>query len=130
MRAKIGEGPRYEASRRYYLKHRQEILAKRQKDRATGATAKIQRSARQRLQDHINKVKSVSCLDCGWDGRECTAAMDFDHVRGEKVASIAQMVRNGGSLEALKEEISKCEIVCTRCHRIRTVKRGQHGSQV
>lgn len=60
-------------------------------------------------------------MDCG--GRFPPAAMDFDHVRGEKVATISFLVNQGAVLTRLREEIAKCEIVCANCHRIRTVKR-------
>ena len=65
------------------------------------------------------------CLDCGIaDSR----VFEFDHVRGEKSFNI------GGSwfrsLDVVKSEIEKCELVCANCHRIRTFRRSnsyRHG---
>ena len=45
--------------------------------------------------------------------------MDFDHVRGRKQANVAELI-NTLSKKRIDEEISKCEIVCSNCHRIRT----------
>jgi hypothetical protein len=33
------------------------------------------------------------------------------------------MIHDGFSWAAIKKEISKCEVVCANCHRIRTHKR-------
>ncbi len=65
---------------------------------------------------YINAIKDVPCVDCGKQYPAC--AMDFDHVRGEKVSGISQM-QNWPHFK-LKEEIAKCEVVCSNCHRIRT----------
>ena len=48
--------------------------------------------------------------------------MDFDHVRGTKQANVAELI---GTLskKRLDEEIAKCEIVCSNCHRARTYAR-------
>jgi len=46
--------------------------------------------------------------------------LDFDHVSGIKVMGISRMVANGGSLEALQEEIAKCVSRCANCHRRKT----------
>lgn len=67
--------------------------------------------------DGIIKVFSP-CEDC----RQTLplAAMDFDHVRGEKRYEISTLVRNRSTLTTLWAELDKCELVCTNCHRIRT----------
>ena len=49
--------------------------------------------------------------------------MDFDHVRGIKKANISTMVRQAYSIETIKEEVAKCDLVCANCHRKRTAKR-------
>lgn len=65
--------------------------------------------------------ESNPCVDCGisypW------YVMDFDHVRGEKFMDISKMVATAVAKEKLLEEISKCEIVCSNCHRERTFTR-------
>lgn len=57
------------------------------------------------------------CVDCGY--KEHHAALDFDHVRGEKSINVC----NARSISAAKKEIEKCEVVCANCHRIRTYMR-------
>lgn len=69
---------------------------------------------------YIRKQKESSpCVDCGsyfkyW-------IMDYDHVQGDKARSINKMQRL--SIETIKNEIDKCELVCANCHRIRTYER-------
>ena len=65
--------------------------------------------------------ESSPCTDCNiyypW------YVMDFDHVRGEKVSDIALMVANRASKTRIQNELDKCELVCSNCHRIRTYTR-------
>ena len=64
-----------------------------------------------------------SCMDCGVpDSR----VLQFDHVRGEKVGNVAEMVTRGYGWESILAEIAKCDIVCANCHSLRTAKRGRY----
>lgn len=63
-------------------------------------------------------AKDVPCTDCGRRFPSC--AMDFDHVRGKKKFNIGAFRGHGYSVETVKAEIAKCEVVCACCHRIRT----------
>jgi cyanophycinase-like exopeptidase len=69
----------------------------------------------------IQDLKSRPCTDCG--GYYHYSVMEFDHIGKNKVGSISAMVRDNGSLERIKEEIEKCELVCANCHRLRSFKR-------
>lgn len=71
----------------------------------------------------LEALKDVPCADC--QGRFPRVCMDFDHVRGKKIASISKMMRESYSWESILAEIAKCEVVCSNCHRIRTAARGQ-----
>jgi hypothetical protein len=62
------------------------------------------------------------CFDCG--NHFPARVLDFDHVNDDKEGGIATMVTNGDNLEKIVAEISKCQVVCANCHRIRTHKRG------
>lgn len=64
-------------------------------------------------------LKSRPCLDCG--RIRPPVAMDFDHVRGVKVTQIADMWSWGR--DKVVGEITKCDLVCCICHRIRTQDR-------
>lgn len=61
----------------------------------------------------LNMVKSYPCLDCGISFHP--NAMDFDHVRGQKVSPVSASARFKDRLK----EIIKCELVCSNCHRLR-----------
>lgn len=58
------------------------------------------------------------CVDCGYNNHP--AALEFDHL-GDKEFNIGNILL--GSVEQLKRELSKCELVCATCHRIRTSNR-------
>jgi hypothetical protein len=79
---------------------------------------------RQKRRDWLDKLKDKPCADCGGEFHACI--MDFDHVRGEKVASIASMMGDYYSLDKILVEIDKCDLVCSNCHRMRTHLRNQY----
>jgi hypothetical protein len=60
------------------------------------------------------------CVDCGYSDRR---ALQFDHVRGEKVLAVSEMVCRGTSVDTIKAEIAKCEVRCANCHSIVTHQR-------
>lgn len=84
---------------------------------------------RQNTKKHIakrkewfNNLKEKPCVDCGiqyhWH------VMDFDHLpQFEKKFELAEMRRNNMSKSKILEEVSKCDVICSNCHRLRTVKR-------
>jgi len=112
-----GTSTRQVASRRYYEKHRDEILASRKQTR--GAANERKKRTIRTLQAYVTELKTDKpCADCG--KIYPPYVMDFDHVRGVKVRNIARIVKDGCSREMLDEEIAKCELVCSNCHRIRT----------
>jgi len=80
---------------------------------------------RQRTRDKRNKIiKYVQefksgkiCADCKEDYPYWM--LEFDHL-GDKVFTIGQFSTHTTSLEIVKAEIEKCDIVCANCHRNRT----------
>lgn len=66
------------------------------------------------------KTDHPTCTDCKLDYPP--HILDFDHLR-DKTAGLARLVRDAASIEVLKAEIDKCEIVCSNCHRHRTWER-------
>jgi len=87
----------YEADKQYY------------KDKAKLRKIKIR--------DLINDIKNIPCMDCGISYPPYV--MDFDH-RENKTDNVARLVGNMVALQRILDEISKCDIVCANCHRIRT----------
>lgn len=70
------------------------------------------------LATYIRNLKESSpCLDC--KKHFPYYVMDFDHVRGKKHANVMELIPSLCK-KKIDEEIAKCEIVCSNCHRIRT----------
>ena len=70
------------------------------------------------LARYIKEIKERNpCMDC--KVAYPYYMMDFDHVRGRKQANVAELI---GTLskKRIDEEIAKCEVVCSNCHRART----------
>lgn len=64
-------------------------------------------------------LKSKPCTDCGASFATC--CMDFDHRVGEtKHYNLGSMFAHHYSRELIEFELSKCDLVCANCHRIRT----------
>ena len=61
--------------------------------------------------------KKHPCIDCNFSDYR---ALDFDHVRGEKLGNVSWMASRGFSLEKIELEIAKCEIRCRNCHAVKT----------
>ena len=76
---------------------------------------------RKQRQQMILAAKLAPCTDCGQ--RFHPVAMDFDHVRGEKLANVSALFCAQWSLDQIQIELNKCELVCACCHRLRTLKR-------
>ena len=100
---------RREAHKRYYEKNLDKYYQK-----------NIKR--KKMLLEFVNELKCKPCMDC--DIIYQPYVMDFDHKGDQKkLNSVARLIRNGWSKKRLLEEISKCDLVCSNCHRVRTYKR-------
>lgn len=75
---------------------------------------------RQAAKDRIRQAKCVPCADCA--EIYPPYVMDFDHVRGKKIANIGSG-RFHSSVVGLEKEIAKCDVVCANCHREREHQR-------
>ncbi len=65
----------------------------------------------------LRSLKDKPCSDC--HQKFVPDAMEWDHVRGDKVGHIGNL----GSKKAVLIEIAKCDLVCANCHAIRTAVR-------
>lgn len=80
---------------------------------------------KKKLTDWMRSLKEgVPCVDCQVSYHP--VAMQWDHVRGEKVGAVSAMTADGRSRAAILSEISKCDLVCANCHAVRTYKRQQN----
>lgn len=83
-----------------------------------------QADMRNQLRIIANEAKNQPCADCG--NVYPSYVMDFDHREpDQKRGNISLMVTSCNSKRILLEEIAKCEVVCSNCHRERTF--GSHG---
>lgn len=107
-------------------------VCKRGKDKNTYHSdeyERVSRCARDKKSHRIRQLKAQifaygilsksKCIDCGESRLE---TLDFDHVRGVKERNISLMVLKGHDVIDIKDEISKCDIRCSNCHRIKTCK--------
>jgi hypothetical protein len=99
-----------ESARKHYARN-SEAIQKR--------TVKNNRLIRLRNKIYIDGVKGTNpCADCGVSYPPYI--MQFDHIVDGKRGNVADMARSGFSIENLKAEIAKCELVCANCHAERT----------
>lgn len=100
------------AAKRHYEANKEKIVARSYK-----------RNKKQRIinKAFVDQVKQSSpCVDCGESN---PLVLDFDHVKGEKVCDISNMVYRSYCVESIQKEIDKCEVRCSNCHRVATHNR-------
>ena len=59
------------------------------------------------------------CVDCG---EADIRLLEFDHVRGRKIATISWMLTQRRAWSSIEIEMAKCEVRCANCHRKRTAE--------
>jgi hypothetical protein len=84
--------------------------------RSTPDTSSVTRSYQQM---HLYLI-THPCVDCG---EIDIRVLEFDHVRGQKTATISRLLAQGRNWSIIDAEIAKCEVRCANCHRIKTFER-------
>ena len=98
-----------EAIRKHYYANKQYYLDKAYRKRDA-------------LRRWVYELKNnTPCTDCGVQYPYYVT--DFDHIGDDKKVDTVSKLINSGSTKKVKEEIAKCELVCSNCHRIRTYNR-------
>lgn len=64
-------------------------------------------------------LREHPCVDCS---EADIIVLQFDHLRDKKF-DVSRMVRAAYSIEAIKQEILKCEVRCANCHMRKTAER-------
>ena len=80
-------------------------------------TKKLRAAVRMKVYEYL---LDHPCTDCGEDD---PIVLQFDHVRGTKVAAVGECVSRGWSWARVLTEIAKCEVRCANCHLRKTVER-------
>ena len=93
-----------------------ELVTRREAKRASARARTKERYKRNR--EIITAAKDKPCTDCGV--KYPYYVMDLDHVRGKKHKNLGQMMQ--ASEKRVLDEIAKCDVVCSNCHRIRSYK--------
>lgn len=63
-------------------------------------------------------LKQHPCIECGEDNPVC---LEFDHREpDDKCCNISNLVNKLASFKRLDEEIAKCDVLCSNCHKKRT----------
>ncbi len=97
------------ASRKHYLANKNYYRERNQK-------------YRRQLSSYVNNIKETTpCADCGLNYPYYV--MDFDHINSSNKKGLVSFYTKTGRISAMKEEIEKCEVVCSNCHRARTYNR-------
>ncbi|WP_440988371.1 homing endonuclease associated repeat-containing protein [Haloarchaeobius baliensis] len=71
---------------------------------------------RARLRRWVNELKAdAGCSNCGESDPAC---LDYHHRDGvDKDMNVSQLISYGYGMDALQEEIAKCDVLCANCHR-------------
>ena len=81
-------------------------------------TLQRSKNARNNITNYIQEYKQVHpCVDCGEDYPYWMK--DFDHL-GDKSFDISKFKDVTSRLDVVIEEMKKCDVVCSNCHRNRT----------
>lgn len=100
MRTKVSQ---VVSSRKHYLKNRAARIAD-------------NKARKQRNHVFVQEYKQTHpCVQCG-ESEPC--CLDFHHINPiDKFELIGRMADRGFSLDKIRTEILKCEILCANCHR-------------
>lgn len=94
----------------HYDKNRQYYIVKAHKRNDV-----LQKRARDFLGPYL---LSHPCVDCGETN---ILVLEFDHKnRKEKTDTIGRIIQSGASLDKIKNEVAKCDVRCSNCHRKKT----------
>jgi hypothetical protein len=63
----------------------------------------------------------LSTHPCSQCGETDPVVLEFHHIGG-KDTEVSRLIGRGASLEVMKAEIAKCQVLCSNCHRRITAK--------
>lgn len=88
----------------------------------------LTRLERQKL-EYQRPIKNKGCKMCGYVNVDLPRFFHFDHINPEeKVNCVARMTKDGEfTMDELKKEIKKCQVLCMHCHKIHTRNQREKG---
>lgn len=92
----------YEKNKEYYIAH------------AKKNNPIYYKEVKLKIKDYLD---AHPCVDCG---EKDIVVLEFDHVRGKKLGNVSSLISRGWRI--VKEEIDKCDVRCSNCHRRKTAK--------
>lgn len=105
--------------KQYYENNREKLIKSisewqsENKEKVREYKRKSKHKKKEKLRKIVIDIKSKSQCKCGESHIRC---LDFHHLRN-KDTMISLMVNGGVKEEILRNEISKCLVVCSNCHR-------------
>lgn len=88
-----------------------------EKDKARDRARQYRYNALQYVYDFL---LANGCMVCK---ERDPVVLDFDHLNPkEKFKNVSTLVSEGYSLQTIKKEIDKCQILCSNCHRRKNAK--------
>lgn len=106
----------------HYAHRAKSIEYHKEKQRQEGKDARKKQITRNRAY-LFDLLKEASCVDCGYDN---WIVLELDHRdSSQKYDAVTRMINDGTTLDRIKQEIEKCDVVCANCHAIRTATRSK-----
>ncbi len=113
--------PRFEhgsAEHELYKEQQKRYYADTADEQRARARNRVARKRERNQQWVVNFLHGKVCEHCGLSD---TRVLAFDHLDGfEKFANIADLVSRGLALQKLKDEVTKCRVLCHNCHMLHT----------
>ena len=99
----------------WYLKHLYDTTSYRESK--LKRLSMVRQELRKKVYEYLSKNP---CVDCG---EADIVVLDFDHTNPKtKVGTVMSIVGNSTRWEPVLEEINKCQVRCSNCHRRKTAK--------
>ncbi len=114
------------AKNTYYSRNRDHLLAQAKRRYRDDPQVVIESGRRSRMRHRAEVIpwlnayrKTLRCSRCPETDWRC---LDFHHPDpAEKRMDVSELVAQGRSLRIVRDEISKCEVLCANCHRMEHV---------
>jgi len=101
--------------KKHGLTEHSETTGKRKRLRCKKCRVIYVKKRRDKIKNFAIDYKGGKCNRCGYD--KCLEALEFHHIDPEQKDFEISTLGYRNSLERLKKELDKCELLCANCHR-------------